>query len=127
MIKNRWSEMGKILLLLSGGPLLIFIEKIPFHATVLVSLVHIISLAFSGFCVLKILNLQQPNSYADKLVLSYLTGWSCLPLFIIPVYALGHFGLGILVTFCGLSLIALWRFRDKAKEGFHEMSSEHRA
>jgi hypothetical protein len=125
-IRNRWLEKGKMLVLLCVGILLIFVEKIPFHATVLVSLVHIISLAFSGFCVLKILNLQQPNSYADKLVLSYLTGWSCLPLFIIPVYALGHFGLGIWVTFCGLFLLALWRFRDKAKKGFHEMSSEHR-
>src|SRR4030042_2758672 len=92
-IKNRWSEKGKMLVLLCVGILLIFVEKIPFHATVVVSLVHVISLAFSGFCVLKILNLQQPNSYADQLVLSYLTGWFCLPLFILTVYVLGPFRL----------------------------------
>ena len=125
MIKNRWPEKGKLLLLLCVGILLIFIEKIPFNVTVLVSLVHVISLAFSGFCVLKILNLELPNSYADKLVLSYLTGWPCLPLFIAPVYASGHFGLGILATICGFSLIALLRLREKARKRFHDIIPEH--
>src|SRR4030042_2529482 len=126
MVKNRWKETGKLILLLCVGTLLTFVEEIPFDITILVSLVHVISLAFSGFCVLNILNLELPNSYVDKLVLSYLTGWSCLPLFIAPVYASGHFGLGIWVTFCGLFLIALWRLRERAKKGFHEMNAEHR-
>src|SRR4030042_1127825 len=127
VVKNRWKETGKLILLLCVGTLLIFVEEIPFDITILVSLVHVISLAFSGFCVLNILNLDLPNSYADKLVLSYLTGWSCLPLFILPVYASGHFGLGILVTFCVLFLIALWRLRKKTKKEFQDTLLEHRS
>ena len=112
-MNNRWSELGKLVILCLTLALITVIGKVPPHISLILSFIHVLSLALAGLCFLMLTNLHKSQSVADTLVMSYGAGWATIPIFATVSLIGGHYAVIILLIIAGIFAGIAWWFRKK--------------